>query len=207
MATADIFVGPRALADGVVAGVRGERTGSMCVTFGHSYYSEAASRGGIFEANVGVAGVTHGTALGTTPPLTLYNPPNSGVNLAILKVSAGYVSGTLGAGSIVYATCAQTTTPSTGTALTPICTKLGGIVGQGKAFTGSTISTTPTLIRAAFNIGPMLATSVYQPSLAADVIDGAFIVPPGQCFAVQGVATAGTSPLMIFAIAWEEIPQ
>ena len=199
-------VGIQQLANGAQAVERLTRDGGVVVGFGHSYYYEPAYQGKIMEAANAVAGVAPGAALSTTPPMSIWNPPNSGVNLSLIKVAMGYVSGTLPAGCIAYAFVpGQTSVPTTGTELTPNCTLLGNARGAGRAFTGSTLIAAPTLLRAAFNIGPMLATSVYQPSIAADVLDGAIVVPQGTVFVVQGIAVGGSTPLVIFSVAWEEI--
>jgi hypothetical protein len=206
MVNNDIRIGPQIASDGVITTQRGARTGEACITFAHSYYQEPASRAGINEACTAVAGVAPGTALSTTPPFALWNPPNSGVNLYILKTSLGYVSGTLGAGSLLYAQVTlQTTVPSTGTELVPVNTNLGRARGQGRAFQGSTLASTPTIIRAAFTLGAFVG-GANPPVPVADVIDGAFCVPPGAVFCMQGLAGAGTSPLVILGCAWEEIP-
>ena len=206
MVANNLNVGLITAADGSQPIARANRTGSQCVVYGNSYYSEPANRGKIFEACNAVAGVAPGTAFSTTPPMTIWNPPNSGVFLNILKISMGYVSGTLGAGSIAYGyTIGQSTAPSTGTALTPVCTLLGAPAGQGKAYTGSTITAAPSILRTGFTIGAFVG-GANPPVTTADVIDGAISVPPGTCFSVQGIATAGTSPLAMFSVAWEEVP-
>jgi hypothetical protein len=206
MVANDIRIGPQVAADGSLVTQRGARTGEACVTFAHSYYQEPARNGMIMEACTAVAGVAPGTALGTTPPMAIWNPPNSGVYLHVLKCSMGYVSGTLGAGSLLYAAVnSQTTVPATGTELVPNNTKLGFPRGQGRAFQGSTLASTPTILRAAFTLGAFVG-GANPPVPVADVIDGAFCIPPGGVFVLQGLAGAGTSPLVIFAVAWEEIP-
>lgn len=203
----DIMVGLRTCADGTIVTQRGGRTGEACVTFAHGYYSEPANRAVIMESCTAVGGVAPGTALSTTPPMALWNPPSSGYNLNIIKTSMGYVSGTLGAGSLLYAQVnAQVTVPFTGTELVPVCTKLGYPRGVGRTFQGSTLSATPTVIRAAMSCGAFLATTAINQFAVSDVIDGAFSVPPGNVFVMQGLMAAGSTPLVIFGIVWEEIP-
>lgn len=187
-------------------GARGDNTGAVVTTQAHGTYTEPASLAKIFEACTAVGGVAPGTALSTTPPMALWNPPTSNVNLAVFKTSMGYVSGTLGAGCIVYATgTAQTTVPSTGSELIPQCTLIGAPRGVGRVFQGSTISLAGTVLRASYTLGAFVG-GANPPALCADFIDGAIIVQPGGLFIMQGVAGAGTSPLVIFGVCWEEVP-
>jgi hypothetical protein len=207
MVNIDGIVGIVTVGDGATKTVRLDRTGALVNTQAHCEYAEPGNRGVIMVASNAVAGVAPGTALSTTPPICVWNPPNSGVILSIMKTAVGYVSGTLGAGSIVYAfVAAQTTVPSTGTELTPVCTKLGFPRGLGRAFTGSTIIAAGTILRPAFGMGAFLATTAIQPFQCADMVEGAISIPPGAIFIMQGIAAAGTTPLVILSIEWEEIP-
>lgn len=207
MTSADGKVGIQSYADNSVNPLRTERTGALCTVLGHSANVDFANRGKIMVASNAAAGVAPGTALSTTPPIAIWNPPGSGVNLNIMKVCMGYISGTLGAGSIVYAyALAQVAAPTTGTELTPNCTLLGSPRGVGRAFTGSTIITTPTLLRPAFTIGAF-AGGANPPAHNIDEADGTISIPPGSIFVVQGIAGAGTSPLVLFSVTWEEVPQ
>lgn len=153
------------------------------------------------------AGVAPGTALSTTPPLSLWNPPASGKNLSITKVSVGYVSGTLGAGNIaVGQVTAQVTVPTGGTEITPSCSLIGFPRGVGRAFTGSTLASAPTIVRPVFNLGAFTAATALAPQDCDVLIDGSIIVPPGAAICLQGIATAGTTPLVILGVTYEEIP-
>lgn len=167
------------------------------------YMSAANSKIGI--VSIAKTGVAPGTDLTTTPPLALHNPSTSGVNLAIIRTSLGYVSGTLGAGSIVYAYAEQTTTPSGGTALTEQCGLLGGTAPIGNGYTGSTIAAAGTILRPAYILGASLASTAYAPDKLVDEVAGTIVVPPGYVFVMQGVAAAGSSPLVIMSITWEQI--
>jgi hypothetical protein len=119
----------------------------------------------------------------------------------------GYVSGTLGAGSVLLAAVlSQVTVPTTGTELVPVCTDLGMPRGVGRIFTGSTYVSTPQILYPMFQFGAALATSVYQISDCINVVDGSVIVEPGTAICLQAIAAAGTSPLVVFGMKWEEIP-
>lgn len=198
--------GLQSRSDGSIDGLRVDKTGAMTIVSAHPLYSEASLRSNMFMVSTAVAGVAPGTALSTTPPLCLLNPINSGVDLVILKTSVGYISGTLGAGSIVYAYYTpQATLPTSGAELTPVCTKIGQIKGAGRAYQGSTIVGTPLILRPAYNMGAFLATTASPLHMATDLVEGEIIVPPATVFVIQGVAGAGSTPLVMLAMVWEEM--
>ena len=195
-------------ADGALNPIRMDKTGAVTIVSAHPLYSEATLRGNMFVCTTAVAGVAPGTALSTTPPLVLLNPLNSGVDLVILKTAVGYVSGTLGGGSIVYAYFTpQASIPTSGSELTPICTKIGQIKGSGRVFQGSTIAGTPLIMRPAYNMGAFLATTATPLNICQDLVEGEINVPPATVFVMQGVAAAGSTPLVMMSICWEEMHQ
>lgn len=203
---AEIVRGLRRVGNGAQGPARGDATGAMVVASGHGLYCEPSSNGTVMIASTAVGGVAPGTALSTTPPFALWNPPSSGYNLNILKAALGYVSGTLGAGSLLYAYYAsQATVPSTGSELVPVNCQLGFPRGVGRVFQGSTLSGTPAILRPAFMLGAFVG-GANPPQDSLDLIDGAITVPPGAVFVMQGLAGAGTSPLVLLAAEWEEIP-
>ena len=203
---AEMIAGIRTLADGATAALRGSRNGSLVCTNGMGDYTEAASRGVIMEVCTPVAGIAPGTALSTTPPLALWNPPGSNKFLALLKSYMGFISGTLGGGSIVYSVVdSQTTVPSGGLELTPRCSTIGWPRGVGRAFQGSTLASTPAILRPAFIMGALVNTTAVAPDPALDEVKGAIIVPPGTVLCMQGIASGGTSPLVLLSMIYEEI--
>jgi hypothetical protein len=180
--------------------------GASVVVQAHGKYHEAARLGKLFVASIGVAGVAPGTALSTTPALAIWNPTNSGILVSIKQVFVGYVSGTLGAGTLVHAqNASQVAAPTGGTELTPVCALLNGTRGTARAFTGSTVSAATTLLRASMSMGAALATSVDFPSVVMDEVDGGIVIPAGVAYAYQGVAAAGTSPLLVLSVIYEEV--
>ncbi len=195
-------------ADGSINAIRQDKTGAVIIVTAHPLYSEAVLRGHMFTASTAVAGVAPGTALSTTPPFALLNPINSGFDLVVVKISIGYVSGTLGAGNIVYAYYTpQATIPTGGAELIPVNNKIGQIRGAGRVFQGSTLVGTPLIIRPAFNLGAFLATTASPLHMSTDLIEGEIIVPPATCFVVQGVTAAGSTPLVTIGVVWEELGQ
>ncbi|MBV5274456.1 MAG: hypothetical protein JZU52_12705 [Lamprocystis purpurea] len=204
---AEITTGVVTRGDGAVGGARATRLGALVTAKGQGDFTEAALRARMFDLVTPVAGVAPGTVLSTTPPLTLWNPPSSGTLVAVLKSYLGYISGTLGGGSVVYAVVpAQMTVPTTGTELVPQCSLVGAPRGVARGFTGSTLVAIPTLLRPAYVLGAFAAATAVAPDPALDLVHGAIVLPPGTCLCLQGVAAAGTTPLMLLSLAYEELP-
>lgn len=195
-------------ADGSKLPVRSTKEGAIVFADVGPRYSESTSRDQIFTACTAVAGVAPGTALSTTPPLVLYNPVGSGKNLEIIRSSCGYVSGTLGAGTLVYAgpSTAQPNAPTGGTSLVVVCGRLGGAdnLSVALATQGSTLAAAPRILRPAFVLGGALASTAAFPVDASDRVMGEYVVAPGNFIALQGIAAAGTTPLVLLGIAWRE---
>lgn len=180
--------------------------GAQYTGLSHAPYVEVTRQAKSFTACTGVAGVAPGTALSTTPPLTVYNPINSGIYLALVEANLGYISGTLGGGSIVLAgnpTLIQAA-PTGGTPLAPQCTFLGFVVGKGLAYQGATLAATPSLIRPVFTIGAWVGTTPDFFELSKD-FDGKYMLAPGASVSLQGIAGAGTTPLVLLSLTWEEV--
>ena len=202
-------VGVQQLQDGTQQPPRLGHAGELISGDAHGRFYEAVYRGNVYSASAGVAGVAPGTALAATAQaIILYNPPatTGAKNLVILRASLGYVSGTLGAGSMVYGTAAQIVAIG-GTAVTIKSNMLGGAAASVATVTvAGTCTAVPTIVRPAFTLGAFLAsTAAINPPLI-DEVAGEFILSPGNIFVMTGVAVAGTSPLVIPALTWEEVP-
>ena len=93
---------PSNLSDGTSASERQSRTGEMLNSNVHGKYYDQAFRGKLFHCDFGVSatGIAIST-IGTSPGVALFNPAGSGVNLAIISVRLGFVSGTLILGSVM----------------------------------------------------------------------------------------------------------
>ena len=201
-------VGPIQAADGSEEPLRLGREGQVVVGDGYGKYHEATSRGNVFSVSTAVAGVAPGTALSTTPPMALWNPQNSGYVISVLQASLGYVSGTLGAGTIAFAAVhSQTTTPSGGSELTATNCNLIGNLGRpvARAWQGSTLASTPLIVRPAFILGAFLASTATIAPVLKDPLDGEFVIYPGGVLVMQGIAAAGSSPLVLFGLSWQEV--
>ena len=188
-------VGPGYAADGQLANPRLTKDCGMVIQEMHGHFYEVTYRGATFIASIGVGGVAPGTVLSTTPPLTLYNPLNSGVNLSIISASDGYISGQLGNGTLVYAVNTNTAqaAPTGGTAITPICTLIGsGSLPKAKAYTGATVAAIPTILRDCNILGTVNNdANIFVP--LRDIVDGSIVIMPGASLSLQAISTAGTS--------------
>lgn len=203
------IIGPQQVGDGCNAPLRGSSDRSLVSVQGHGSLVEPTLRsgsgfGGVYTASTGVAGVAPGTVLSTTPPFTIYNPPGSRKLIAILHSFLGYISGTLGAGSVVYAASItlQAAAPVGGTVLTPTNNFLGGRPGAAQVFQGATLPAVPTILRPAFIIGGTPTT----PMIINDRIEGSLILAEGSALSLQEVGAAGAAPLVLFGMYWEELP-
>jgi len=196
-------VGPGYSTDGNLVNSRMTKDLALVTQDLHGRFYESTCRGNTFIASTGAAGVAPGTALSTTPPFTLYNPSGSETHLVIISSSIGYISGTLGSGSIYYAVNNNSSqaAPSGGTVLIPICSLIGNnYAPKGKVFQGATLATTPTLLK---DLAIMGSTSTTPP--IKDLIDGTIIITPGTSISLQAVASAGIGLLFTFSMIWEEV--
>lgn len=201
-------VGSQLLGEGSSAQLSFGRNNALRVQGAHCGMADPVMRNRVYHSSTAAAGVAPGTVSSTTPPHVLWNPPNSGVVAAVRKVMLGYVSGTLGAGTIgMLFTPQQVSLPSGGTLLVAQNAFLSNAKPQCTSHQGSTLVAAPTLLRPVWYAGPALATTAEFPRNVSELVDGEVVVPPGVAFALQGFAMgAGTTPLVVFGITWEEIP-
>ncbi len=197
------------VADGSSDTIRIAKTGEFTISHTHGEHYEAVSRGNVYTACTVVAGVTTGsTSLATTASFTLHNPIGSGVNLSLITASMGYLSGTLGVGTVYLTTHAgiQTAGPTAGTAITVRNALLGNAsAGKALAYTTSTTAT-QIAIRPVWSFGAGLATTVYQTMVLKDYINGEIIVSPGYGVNLHSVSTAGSTDRVLYGMTWEEVP-
>lgn len=203
-------VGPINSADGGAPASlpRYGKTGETVIGQSHGKYFEASHRGVLFSACEQGTGIAPGTALGTTAFFSLYNPVGSGKRLAVKKVRVGYISGTLGAGTLYH--CVDKTTtqvaPSAGTGLTPVCSDVGnGSAPVGLARVNSTVAATLVAYSPFASLDASLATTVSTKGQLYEDVDGEIVVEPGCSYQLQAVAAAGTSPKLTVGVTWEEV--
>jgi hypothetical protein len=185
------------------------KTGEQIVSSAHGKYYEATHRGSVYCASTGATGQAPGTTIGTTAMFTLWNPSGSGKRLKVMRASLGYISGTLGAGTIFYCVnnSPTTTLPSSGTAVTPVNCDIGAANNSvAKVGYGQTLPAGPTALRPFASIDAEAAASTPGPRIISEDVDGEFVVEPGCGLSLEGVTAAGTSPVMSAGFTWEEVP-
>lgn len=143
----------------------------------------------------------------------VYNPPDSGVNLAMQQWNSHIVVTSATTTGIGLAASYQTTVPTTVTAADATgstflslsgATNLVFQTGKAKAYAIATLLIAPTLVALLHHNTAAIATTGID--VAQGTFEGGLIVPPGGiiCMAAIGtaVAAAGHSSWM----TWEEVP-
>jgi hypothetical protein len=117
-----------------------------------------------------------------------------------------YIAVTLGAGTIVWGVNTNTAgaDPSGGTVLTPINALLGGVAGKGLTWQGATLNAAPTIFRPFSTIGAF-AGGADLPGPMVEYVNGRIVVGEGAHVSLQGIAGAGTTPLVLLGMVWEEV--
>jgi hypothetical protein len=212
-------VGPTAGGDGTysLTSTRIGRQGEQIVTSAHGYLYEPTIRGQVYTATTGATGRAPGTALGTTPPILLYNPVGSGYRLSIKRVSVGYISGTLGAGTLFHAVFTingpvgtqSNVVPviGTGAAITLLSADIGaGNDGTSSAFAAGTLNANPVLLYPFCTLEASLATSTNAPNTLVEEVNGGICLEQGTGWCMEAIAAAGTSPLLCYGVVYERVP-
>jgi hypothetical protein len=177
------------------------------VTQRHGKLYQPARDGRIFHGATAATGVAPGTAIGTTAAFALHNPAGSGVTIAIQKASMGYISGTLGAGTVWHLVNTNVSEAiPTGTAIVERPALAGGASGKGIALTTATLAAAPVIVRPFASLQASLATTAVAPWQVSEDLDGDILLPPGGTYALHATAAAGSTPLVAFGVTWEEIP-
>jgi hypothetical protein len=162
-------------------------------------------RNNIFTVCTAAAGVAPGTAMGTAPPLAIWNPPGSKSRIILVSSRLGYISGTLGAGTVVYGAVAQAAAPTGGTDITSqLLPAIAGsptaaavLLAAGiKAYQGATIAGTPAIL------APAHVLAATPTVIQKDEVEGGLAALPGQVLCLQGIAGAGTSPLVLLGLSF-----
>ena len=185
---------------------------ALLVAQAKAQYEDIVGEGNVFGGMTAAAGVAPGTSVGTTAPIALVNPANSAKKLIVLKASVAYISGTLGAGALVYAVnILKTAAAVTGTAIAVVNLKLGTSPADrgnsGLLFTTATLPATPTLVRPFACLDASLATTAgIGFNRTVDNVDGEIQLLENTALSIQGIAAAGTAPLVVFGLVWAEKP-
>ncbi len=202
-------VGPLSGVDGSNLTNRFTTWSGLVVQQAGGKYAEAVARGNCYTALTPAAGIAvAAVTVTTTGIVTVHNPLNSGKRLVFLRVTATYLSGTLGAGNIVLAVSpgVTATLPSGGTAIVPL-NMLSGSGNNSVATCGSAMTiATPVPVRNLANIMTITAAVTDSPHIATDDIDGEIQCLPGTGLTICGtIVGAGSSPKLQFSLMYEEV--
>lgn len=188
---------------------RQDEHGHTTVVQGGGKYKEAAKRGNVYSGCTAATGVAPGTALGTTAAYCLYNPVGTAKNLVVQRISVGLISGTMGAGTVWITSSAAADAVPTGTAITP----RNRLVNSANTAVATPLTTATVTTSAAKMIDVLcslseqvVATATGPTEVASKDIDGEIVIPPGGYICLHSTAAAGSSPLVVFAVTWEEEP-
>jgi hypothetical protein len=194
-------------ADGSKNPPRADRQGSLVVSQSHGRYTEAAFRGNLC--------FSYSAARATSVPATamigniVWNPPGSGIVLALQKWTAQIqvTSATCLGISLAYG--AQAITPTTVTAANSYGNTFLNAGSPGnciaKAYSIATLLVVPTVVMNLYHNTAAIATTGVD--IMQGDLEGMFIVPPGYivCLASLGAAVAAAG--MTSTLTWEEIPE
>lgn len=180
--------------------------GDAIVSELHGRLYEQASRRNLFFSLC----LARATSLPATAMIgnIVYNPPDSGVNLSMVRWKSQIIATSATCTGIALAVGYQPTTPTTVTAADSTgCTFLQQptlITGKARAYAIATVLIAPvnvTLLH--HNTAAINTVGVDQ--LEGD-FEGAFIVPPGCFVAVSALGAAAAASAHSSFLLWEEVP-
>jgi hypothetical protein len=221
------IVGPQTVTDGQRAFARYGRQGDHLVSELHGRFYEQVARGNVYSfgtklqslpANAGALDAT------SQPVLAVWNPPGSGLNLAILQIALASTINTFttpaGYGMFVLASSTGNTGPlaNSGAGFSRKTLSSGGGQGRGWAmsanltgltnnlviFQGLGELTCPSSLTYGTIVAPTSGTTIASYGGVAN-IDGSIIVQPGTLLAVL-IQAATTTFSVGGSIMWEEVP-
>ena len=127
--------------------------------------------------------------------------------LEIIRVSMGYLSGTLGAGTIQYISHVRSEVPHTSASVVEPVNVYGFSRGaKGRFLSAATVPASGLAVRNFCSLGASLASTAGVPWQIVDPVEGEIVVLEGRGVSLQGIAAAGTSPLVLIEILWAEVP-
>lgn len=204
-------VGPQQVADGSLINVRMGKTGEALIGQAHGRYYEPAVRGNVWSLSTAAAGVTIAaanvfSASAGQPIVGIYNPTNSGKNCVITRAILALASGTMAAGGWVWGFVA----PNAGVS----AAGGNGAINNGTLVAGGSLAKTfvnsaltgagaGSLLR--FVGGPTTGAGAANANLTTqEETAGDLICPPGGVIGLFAAA-AGTSPIVVATMTWEEV--
>ncbi len=192
---------------------RQTRTGEMAVTEVHGRYSEQVNRGNVFIASTASTGIALIVPATTGNHPTLWNPLGSGVNINIIAVRLGYVSGTAAAFGLEWAITqnagaqAATGAPIATFTQVAVVSALSGAGVNGKARwapTTNTFTAAPVFYDT-IGFGSYVTSAVVPWPLLATHYDGGLGIAQGNALSVCAQQTTTTAVFQV-SILYEEVP-
>lgn len=178
--------------------------GALLVSQFSGQYAELCRQGKVYYASA--AAVTLPVNAATlASKFTIYNPPQSNVNLELIEINIGTVVATTVVDMVgVYYSSAAQTAAGTFTTLGTVTNGLvNGPSGQGQFYSAYTASGTPTLARLMGGWGAV--TNVGLNTVTKD-FEGSLIVQPGLSIHVAMTTAAGTGNGITLDAVWAEVP-
>lgn len=212
--------GPATQADGVGdQPLRQGRNGELIISNARGFYYEGAKRGATFglclaATTTGIAaGNISAAAAAASTNFALWNPVGSGVDLVLLKVWIGIISGTPTNGPMIhnYMLNGIPSIQSVSTNGAALNNYLGGgspkaryvAVAAGTNLTGGGLLTAGRQM--SFSTQASAFSAAAEPSQSGlELLDGDIVIPPGTGW-VPCWAAAGSSLLSAYGVTWEEI--
>lgn len=185
------------------------RQGETLVSELHGRYTRQTTDGFIFHAasgsvTVAAANVSPLAAATGQPIIGLWNPPNSGKNMAILKLGANTLSGTPGGPLVWNFALNQVLTAAAN--ISPVAGFLTqGAASAAKVFANVALagSTLEAFLTDAANISAVAAGAVT--SVLKEDIGGTLVIPQGGLLCLAAFAV-GTLHIVRASLEWEEYP-
>ncbi len=203
------ITGPQTYADSTKNLPSLDRQGAVRVVPANGKYAEACRNGNVYTYCTPAAGVTFPLYTSTAQSMVLFNPPTNTKAFFIRRVTVGYVSGTMTAGSIIYAvqTTAGNAVSGTASAIVLNNKLTGGVAGQAGTLTLYTAATVVGLTYfrpfACSNV-VQAVTATNPPWLWQEDFDGSVVIMPGGAISVTGNITLGITAAV--AVDGVELP-
>lgn len=197
-------VGERFLSVGTQAPLRSGKNGQLITADAHGKYYETALNRRLFQSYGAPQTLT---AVNTTyTGHLLWNPVGSGVNLVLYEIDIIVSVTSASMTGIALASAAQTTTPTSTTAVERQGNLFqGGATGAVLAYKAATLTAAGTAYRALMHNTAAIATTGVD-RINID-LGGSVIVPPGYWTALAALGAASAASAVGSSIIYAEIPE
>lgn len=187
--------------------VRLGQQGDTMVSELHGRYYEQAARKQLYFSYSAARATTVTTTVAMVGNI-VYNPPDSGVNLALNKWSSSILVTSATTTAVVLTVGYQSTTLTTLTAAdqsgAAYVTQPTLTAGKARAFALATALIAPVPVYVMHhNTAAIAVTGVDQ--LSGD-FEGSFVIPPGGFAAIQTIGATMAASAHYSTLMWEEVP-